>query len=153
MLDDNFDADENQDQTANKFGVPAESPANAFAKIDADQRHSRGDEAYGRRRTPDFGADDRQAQPHGERVDARRQRQQHQAPAARRVERILPLLLFKTLPDHFAADPGQQRQRDPMIDGLDITHNRAARQPAENRHEKLKQAKMKRDAKARAFAF
>ena len=153
VLDEDLDADRDQRQAADNLHSPADRAADALAQQDGQKRQRARDQADHDAGEPDAAAEHRQRQADRERVDARRDRQQHQrrAPAG-----VAPQVLLDSAdrrPDHPPADEGEQPERDPMVDRLDVGSNRNAQEPAGHRHQELEQTEVERQPERRAGAL
>ena len=140
MLEQNFEADQNQDNAADQLGLGFVARAEEIADLETDcgeQERRNADERDGQRNVDVGQQGKRDAD--GQRVDARGQRQnKHGLDAERSV--AVGLLLGQALLDHARADGSQQDEGDPVVKGCDVLLERRAEEISDGWHERLKAA-------------
>lgn len=141
MLQQDLDADQHENRAAGNARLLAEARAKPRA-----QRHAGNGEHERRRPDDQHGRDDRNLQKgerdaHRQGVDARGKRKQQKRHQPRAAALCGFLLAAQRFHDHLAADEQQQRKHDPVIQLRDILLELAAKQIADQRHQRLKAPK------------
>ena len=153
MLQEDFNADHNQDCATEQLRLGGKDGAELFAQKNAGQADDKSDDAdEGDRqqhqqsggRSNGGGKDD----PGGQRVDAGGDRHGDEHFKADRFAAVTVVLrlLFDGFIDHLSADVTQQDKSDPMVQLTDDPFARLADQPADDGHDRLKDAEAEGDA-------
>lgn len=148
MRKQNARADRDQDDAADELRAAADTLAETVTAEQADRGEGQRDDADHDARHQDADLQQRHRETDGQRIDAGRDRQQHQRPFARRVGEsdIDVLLVAVGIKQHLAADPNQQGKSDPVVEGTDQMFDLGAEVPSDDRHQSLEETEMKREA-------
>ena len=144
----NFYAYTDKHQSAEHGNLVAQKirAAKQTPQLHARRCHGRAHESYDDRGPPHRNAYHGKGEPHGHGVYAGGHGQHDELPPARGIAgRRFLLFPGPGFAQHVDPDERQQTKGYPVIPGLDVAAHRHAESPADDRHEKLKQAEMKRE--------
>lgn len=145
MLDEDFDPDADEHESAQEPCAALELVAELLAQANAERGEREGDDADPARTDPDVGAQDRKADAHGQGVNAGGDGEHQELARRGGVCDLFLLAGADALVDHLAADEGQQAKGDPVVHALDVPDERAAREVPDQGHEELETAKEQTD--------
>lgn len=143
MLEQDFQADADQYQSAKHFDAPSPKSADPSAEDHARKSDAGGDDSDHQCGDENRCADNGKGKPNGQGIEAGRDGEHDQVPPSGRVRCRTRLFIVKRCKDHLAAYKCQQPKSDPMVEGLNPLMNSPARKPADGRHQRLEQAEMK----------
>ena len=143
VAEDDADADEDEDESARDLHDLAEVHAQPTADLHAKESCGSGDEANHDGRVPYADPEKGERNTNREGVEACRHRQHEQAPTTGWVNAGLGGIIFdQSSMDGLQTDECQQGESDPVVIAGEGVHHRSAREPADDGHDRLKQAEV-----------
>ena len=136
-LEENLQANENQDDTAQPFRTGLITQAEETADLDAHSRTDKGRQANTGRGVDDRNAHEGKGHAHCQGIDARSNGQEEHSTCG---ERRIFFFFATSLADHVSADEDENETGNPAVVAHDIGGKEAAQIVAYSRHEGLKAA-------------
>jgi len=142
VLEEDFQADQDQDAAAGDFGLAFQGQAKPVADHDACEGENQGRDSDKTDSRQDINGEEGEGDPHSQGIDAGRDGQDRQFAQVEPdlAMRVLSVLLERFM-DHLGTDQGKQDEGQPMVDAIDINGKLAAQKPADQGHAALENTK------------
>ena len=145
MVDKDLQADPDQNQPSENFQSVLEKVPEGRTDLRPDERYQERDRPDHSDRLPDVNVEKGERHTHSQGINTCSDGEREENVDIEGVRDAIFVRWSPRLVDHLAPDHTQQHEGDPMVIGADVPPESSASQPAQERHDGLKEAEERRD--------